>query len=197
MALTKYVRVTMLCLVAALALSSCAKKNNSLAARLNAAGAKDINPGQSQAAEDQAKAMNYDVEFMNINVPVQSGNSLSVVSRIRVNQNLYDVTTLHNTYGPTSQPATANQVIGNANFSVNAVCGNQYCNPYYLIINVTAGNTQIIQQAQMKFFSSETNLPYQNDVFYSRKGGEFLSVPQAIDYLNLGAQQAAASESYE
>ncbi|MBC7371508.1 MAG: hypothetical protein H7326_08085 [Bdellovibrionaceae bacterium] len=184
MSLNKYFRISSLCLVAALAFTACAKKNNDLAARKNAAGASAVDANTTAAADAQAAAMGYDTEFMKINNPTSNGGSLSVVSRIRVGNNLYDITTMHNTYGEGSQPAVANQTIGTASFQVSAVCGTQSCNPYYLMINITANGAQVKQMAMMKFFYADVGT--ENDVYYSRT--QFLSMPQAIQELKGGVQ---------
>lgn len=193
MDLVKYSRITIYCLVAVVALSSCAKKNNDLKARLNAAGARDINQQVSQVADAAAAAMNFDVDFVNINAPVASGNGLSVTTKMRLNTSYYEITTTHSTFGANSQPATANQTINGGNFAIHAVCGNEYCNPYYLIVNITANGRQVKQMGQMKFFYY-TGAQSQYDWFFSRGEGQFFSVPQAINELNVGSQQVTTQE---
>lgn len=193
MDLVKYTRISIYCLVAALALSSCAKKNNDLKARVNAAGARDTNQQVSQVADAAAAAMNFDTEFVSMNAPVLSGNGLSVVTRMRLNTSYFDITTMHYTYGTNAQPATTNQVINGGNFAISAVCGNEYCNPYYLIVNITANGREIKQMGQMKFFYY-TGAQSQYDVFFSRGAGQFFTIPQAINELNTGSQQVATQE---
>jgi hypothetical protein len=189
MSLNKLVRISLFCLVATVALASCAKKNNDLKARQNATGARDTNAANSQAADDAAKASGFDTEFTRISNPVASGNGLSVITRIRVNSAYYDITTLHSTYGVSSQPAVATQNLNGANFQVSAVCANEYCNPYYIVVDITANGRQIKQMAEMKYFYYDNTTASQNDVFYSRSAGQFQSIQAAINELTTASQQ--------
>ena len=186
MALNKYFRISALCLVAALAFSACAKKNNDLAARRNAAGAAATDAPATAQADAQAAAMGYDTEFMKISNPTQVANgALSIVSRIRVGNSFYDINTSHTTYGEGSQPAVASKVLGNASFQVSAVCGTENCNPYYIVINITANGAPVKQMAMMKFFYGE-GAGTEGDIYYSRN--QFMTFPQAIQELKGGVR---------
>jgi hypothetical protein len=188
MSLAKYSRISIFCLVAALAFTACAKKNNDVTARRNQTGARDANTAVGQAADDQAKARGYDVQFVNFTAPVASGSALSVTTRISLNNANYDITTMHYGYGNGSAPATASQSLSGANFAVNAVCSNEYCNPYYIVINITANGSEIKQMGELKYFYY-TGTSSQSDVFFSKPPGQFVSLQQAMNELAAASQQ--------
>ncbi|RYE97972.1 MAG: hypothetical protein EOO77_38070 [Oxalobacteraceae bacterium] len=152
-------------MVAALALGACAKKNNDLAARRNAAGAAATNTPVTQAADAYAQQMGYNLDIQGIAKPVSNGSGLTIVTRIIVNNNYYDVSTMHNTYGEGSQPAmTNNMQVGNVSIQAQAVCATQSCSPYYIMINVTANGAPVKQMAMMKFFYQE-GAGTENDIY--------------------------------
>ena len=81
MAFAKYTKLAISLIAATIALSGCAKKNNDLKARMNAAGARDINPANSQAADAAAAASGYDTEFTSVSTPTSSGGALSACGK--------------------------------------------------------------------------------------------------------------------
>jgi hypothetical protein len=192
MALTKNIRILLICVTAAVALSACAKKDNSIAARKNSAGARDINPTSSQQADQYAMSQNVNADIVSVNQPAGTNGGLQVTSRIVVNNYQYDVTTTHSNY---SSPAVIPpQNLNGATFNITGVCGDQYCNPYYLVINISANGRDVKQMAMMKFFFY-TGSGSQNDVFYSRLPGQFLSLQDAMSALQAGAQQVQQDTS--
>jgi len=192
MGFTKNMRVFLYITVAALALSGCAKRDNSaLKARTNGAGAAAAGGAQTDAADAAAAAAGYDTDILLIQQPQMVGNALSVSSYIKVNANNYKVVTTHNSVNTVSK---TQQVFDGANFEVNGVCPNENCSPYYLIINITRNNQQIKQTAMKKHFYY-TGAESSQDLFLSRGVGEFLSIQDAISTLDSAVPNGSEPES--
>jgi hypothetical protein len=192
MGITKNMRVFLYITVAALALSACAKRDNSaLAARKNAAGATNVGGAQSDAADAAAAAAGYNTDILVIQQPQMVGNALTVTSYIKVNNNNYKIVTTHNSVNTVSK---TQQTFDGANFEVNGVCPNANCSPYYLVINITRSNQQIKQTAMKKFFYY-TDASSSQDLFLSRGAGEFLSVQDAITTLDSAVVDGTEPES--
>jgi len=193
MALTKNFRVYLFCFVAALAISACAKKDSDFKARKNAAGATDVSPNASQRADQAAAAAGYVTDILLIQTPVSTGAGLSVTSYVSVNNSDYQITTTHTNYGTTSAAgATVTQNFSGADFQITGICSNQYCSPYYLIINITRGGQPVKQTAEKKFFYYSGDAS-QQDLFLSRGPSEFMTVDQIINTLDAGIQTDSSS----
>lgn len=181
MALTKNIRVYIYILVAAVALSACAKRDSDFKARKNAAGGVYVNGNQGLAADNAAAAAGYNTDILAIQPPQSNSNgALSVTSYIKVNNNNYQVVTTHTQALAISK---TNQNFDGANFEVNGVCGTDTCSPYYLVINITRNGQQIKQTAMKKFFYY-TGADSSQDLVMSLGAGEFLSVQDAVKALD-------------
>lgn len=186
MAFTKNFRVYAFIVVAALALAGCAKRDSDFKARKNALGATDVGGNRSQAADDMAKQMGYDVDILTIQAPYMGNNgTLSVDSYLKVNATAYKVTTSHGQVGMDSQ--TSGHFDG-ADFHIVGRCATQNCNPYYLVLSITRNGQQIKQTAVKKFFYY-TSTESTNDIFMSIGAGQFMSPTQAMQALDQAATQ--------
>ncbi|WP_413291544.1 hypothetical protein [Bdellovibrio sp. HCB337] len=179
MSLTKNFRFYTYILVAALALTACAKRESGYKARRNASGATYTDGARGEAADAAAAAMGYNTDILGVMQPQSANSALSVTSYIRVNANNYQVVTTH--YQALAISKTVQNFDG-ATFEVNGVCANNNCNPYYLIVNITRGGQQIKQTAMKKYFYY-TGAESGQDLILSRGAGEFVSVQDAINEL--------------
>lgn len=181
MSLTKNIRIYTYIVVAALALSACAKRDSGYKARRSASGAVYTDGTRGEVADANAAAMGYNTDILGVMQPQTSTTgALSVTSYIRVNNNNYQVTTNH--YQALAISKT-NQNFDGANFEVNGVCANNSCSPYYLVINITRNGQQIKQTAMKKHFYY-TGTDSNQDLILSRGAGEFVSVQDAINELD-------------
>lgn len=177
MGIMKNAKIYLYIVVAAMALSACAKKDSEFAARKNGAGAPIVNGQQAAAADAAAEANGYKVDIMGIRNPVQAGGGLSVSSVISVNNKNYEITTTHYQVGAISA-TTAN--FDGATFEVSGVCGSEVCSPYYLVINISRNGQRIKQTAMRKYFFY-TNPSSQRDLALSLGANEFMSVQDIIN----------------
>lgn len=177
MGFTKNAKVYLYIVVAALALTACAKRDNEFAARKNGAGAPIVNGQQAANADAAAEAAGYKVDIMAIQPPVQAGSGVSVTSTISVNNKNYQINTTHNSVGQVSQTSGA---FDGANFQVSGVCGSDTCSPYYLVIEITRNGQRIKQTAMRKYFFY-TGANSNRDMAMSLGANEFMSIQDIIN----------------
>ncbi len=184
MGLFKNSKIYIYIVVAAFALSACAKKDSEFAARKNAAGASYVNDQQAAAADQAAAASGYVTDILKILNPVQaSTGALSVTSQIKVNNNTYQVVTTHSKVNAISSTTAS---FDGANFEVAGICGSDICNPYYLVINITR-NGQKIKQTAMKKYFFYTDQNSSQDLIMSLGADEFMTIEAARASLDQAA----------
>lgn len=173
-------------MIAAMAVSACAKRDSEFSARKNAAGASYVNDQQAAAADQAAAASGYVTDILKIMNPMQtSTGSLSVTSQIRVNNNAYQIVTTHSNVNTVSS-TMAN--FDGANFEVAGICGSDVCNPYYLVINISR-NGQPIKQTAMKKYFYYVDQNSSQDLIMSLGPTEFMS----IENLKIALDQAVVN----
>ncbi|MGZ3795221.1 MAG: hypothetical protein ACXVB1_02590 [Pseudobdellovibrionaceae bacterium] len=173
MLLMKNIKTYLYIVVAAFAISACAKRDSEFAARKNAAGAAYVNDQQAAAADQAAAATGYVTDILQIQSPVQtSTGALSVTSQIKVNNNVYQIVTTHSQVNTASSTST---MFAGANFEVAGICGSDICNPYYLVINITRNGQRIKQTAMKKYFYYVDQNSTQ-DLIISLGANEFMSI---------------------
>lgn len=177
MGFMKNTKVYLYIVVAAFALSACAKRDSEFAARKNGAGAPIVNGQQAANADAAAEANGYKVDIMGIQAPVQSGGGLSVTSTISVNNKNYQIVTTH--YQVATVSSTTATFDG-ATFQVSGVCGSEVCSPYYLVIEISRNGQRIKQTAMRKYFFY-TNASSNQDLAMSLGANEFMSIQDIIN----------------
>jgi hypothetical protein len=177
----KNTKIYMYIIVAALALSACAKRDSEFAARKNAAGAKYVNDQQAAAADQAAAASGYVTDIQKILTPTQtSAGNLAVTSQVKVNNTVYQIVTTHYQVNVASSTTAT---FDGANFEVVGICGSDVCSPYYLIINITR-NGQKIKQTAMKKYFSYTDENSSRDLIMSLGANEFVTIEGARNALD-------------
>jgi len=177
MGIVKNAKIYLYIVVAAFALSACAKRDSDFAARKNGAGAPIVNGQQAANADAAAAAAGYNVDIMKIQNPVQSGNGLSVISTVSVNSKQYQIQTTHY---QTGQISSTSQSFDGATFEVSGVCGSDTCSPYYLVISITRNNQRIKQMAMRKYFTY-TGEVSTRDLAMSLGANEFMTMQDIIN----------------
>lgn len=146
-------------LVAIVALGGCAKKDSEFAARYatNGAGAavKDgvaaADAGEQAAAKGLTRA---DIVQVTRN---SSGNGITVISQVVLNNQQIQVTTQHSG----TEVREGSLQVGNYYIQFHAMCANAACEPYFAAMEVYANSQLLIQEGIRIHFNNQAQSVYQ------------------------------------
>lgn len=144
-------------LVAALALSACAKTDSDFAAkyRENKMGAGAANVEETADADQIALGEGLDIDIVKMDKSL-NGSEKVITSTVAINNYQFPLTTRH--AGIELRSGSMN-VNGNVRIEASAVCGNTNCTSYFIAINAYKDNKLIIQEGVRKYFdTSSTSL---------------------------------------
>lgn len=138
-------------LIAALALSACAKKDSDFAAKYktNKMGAEAANVEETAAADALALAAGVDIDIVAITRATSSTEKV-VTSTVVINNYQVSLTTRH----AAQEIRTGQMTSGNVTITASAVCALASCNPYYVSIQIYKDNKLLMQQGVRKYFDA-------------------------------------------
>ncbi|KYG63935.1 hypothetical protein AZI86_14075 [Bdellovibrio bacteriovorus] len=141
-------------LIAALALSACAKKDSDFAAKYktNKMGAEATNVEETAAADQVALGEGIDIDIVKIDRAL-NGSEKVMTSVVAINNYQFSLTTRH----AALELRTGTMNVGNnVRIDAAAVCANANCTAYYVLVNAYKDNKLVIQEGVRKYFEVST-----------------------------------------
>jgi hypothetical protein len=180
---SKALRVTVLAILAAASLASCAKKDSDFKGRKNPSGAALVgDPSKNNRAGTDAAANGLNgADIVQISDPTLAGQAIQINSSIVANGLYYNVSTTHTVAGQWA--STTSQIDGGFTLTVAGKCADSACSPYYLSLEFRKNGQPIKQIVQKHFFFGSADATNPDYVIY-RSGAEFMPIDQALQLLD-------------